>query len=886
MKQHSSLNSITRIKKLKLLIPAVIFVFGLVIILPQPLVVAAPQTITSQVNASSDDVNQDGNALTTNAAQVWVGTGQSTSSSYLGLRYTNISVPKNATITSAHIEVYNPSASWITRSYSIAAHATGNSATFATSSKPSQRTLTTAKVNYSGNVNWAANTWISLPEAKTIIQEVINRADWQAGNSLSLILKGSGSAYGRSMVNAFETSAATAPKLVITYDDGAVVTPTPTPTLTPTPTAIPTPSASPVLTPSPTPSPTAVPTPTLIPTPSPVPTVIPTTYFSVGSGVIDVVPRQIVRTNNDKLYIFGAQAQSSQTIKAYWTASAGLPSSSADFSQSAQVVRSSAIISTEAVYDGASTIHVITNEMSGQLSDTPFDITTNTFKPAKLLASNAAAPTSEIGTVGVSALYDSAGKLNMAYWSAGNHIVYQSFTYDPATDSLIAADGQIQLDDGSVYTSHPAIAVSPVDNSVVVAWVNGLNTGGSISARTKNGSGVWSSQETVNSSPVWTSDNAGINIDQGPTMIIDALGVKHLTYIENWRGSAPFDYGRVHYVKNSGAGWIDQYIGSYTHDPALALNSAGEMYIIGHGYSLNATCTNPDDMCYSKKNSNGSWTSPVLFAPHPAGLSFDAGASVKWSVVGWNRPETIEFTFFSTPYSLSTIYYGRIGAATPIPTPTPTPTATPTITPTPTPSASPTPTPVGPTTVTYAIDANNRDAWSGDAHSGNQNHEVRINGYNSTNEPYEFVGNDADAETSAMEFGITIPQGVTIQNAYLTVKAGSFQSTSSTGALEVHLYDTPNAQPFVNGFFGDLIGHHPTYGSTVLWPANTTWSNGALQNSSNLASLVQTFINRGDYVPGNYIGFVITKGTIEANKYYGWEDFFGGNPAKLTVTYN
>jgi hypothetical protein len=188
--------------------------------------------------------------------------------------------------------------------------------------------------------------------------------------------------------------------------------------------------------------------------------------------------------------------------------------------------------------------------------------------------------------------------------------------------------------------------------------------------------------------------------------------------------------------------------------------------------------------------------------------------------------------------------------------------------------------------VEYTINANERDAWSGNGHTGNPMNEVRINGYNSTNEPYEFVGNDSDAESAGLEFQIAIPQGASIQSAFISVKAGSFQNTSPTGAMIIHLYDIANAQPFANGFFGDLVNHHPTYAQTVAWPANTTWANGSIQQTPNIATLLQTFVNRTDYIPGNYVGFAVSGGTIQPGRYYGWEDYFAnGTPAKLTISY-
>src|SRR3989344_2522561 len=105
--------------------------------------------------------------------------------------------------------------------------------------------------------------------------------------------------------------------------------------------------------------------------------------------------------------------------------------------------------------------------------------------------------------------------------------------------------------------------------------------------------------------------------------------------------------------------------------------------------------------------------------------------------------------------------------------------------------------------------------------------------------------------------------------------------------MDIHLYDVASANLFQDGFFGDLINHHPTYPQTVAWPAGTSgWTLDTLKTTPALESLVQTFIDRPDYVTGNYIGFVVTEGTIESGRYYGWKDYAAGAPATLTVTYS
>jgi type IV pilus assembly protein PilY1 len=102
-------------------------------------------------------------------------------------------------------------------SVTIAADAAGNSAAFSSTSKPSQRSLTTATATYTDNTNWSANTWYTSGDLSAVIQELVNRPDWSGGNSLSLILKGNGSAYSRKFIKSYEGGAATAPRIVITY---------------------------------------------------------------------------------------------------------------------------------------------------------------------------------------------------------------------------------------------------------------------------------------------------------------------------------------------------------------------------------------------------------------------------------------------------------------------------------------------------------------------------------------------------------------------------------------------------------------------------------------------------------------------------------------------
>lgn len=415
------------------------------------------------------------------------------------------------------------------------------------------------------------------------------------------------------------------------------------------------PQPSPTSIRTPTPTPIWTPTPTLTPTPTYTSTPIPPAHFSVANGFSDVIPHQIIRTSADRLFIF-APFPYSNTINVY--SAAGLPSSSSNFSLAAQISAPSAPISLEAVYDGINIIHVLINMRNGELWDYPFNSNTNQFSnPTSLSTDGGSLNGDYIGTSGISGMIDLAGNLQIAYWTKSNHITHLGYTYDSVSNILTPIGEATQVDSAG-SANHPAVAVSRFDNSLTIAWVSQATYPAKILARIRTSAGVWGSIQTVSTSPVWTSTSAGINIDQGPSLLSGSDGNKHLTYIENLDASNY--YGRIHYVTSDSSTWVDQALDTYSHNPALAINSLGELFIIAHGHPLNAGCQSMSDMCTIKKNVNGSWGSPQLFAPHPAiSATFDSSASVKWSVVGFNRPELVEFVFFTTPYSNPMMYYGR-----------------------------------------------------------------------------------------------------------------------------------------------------------------------------------------------------------------------------------
>jgi hypothetical protein len=175
-------------------------------------------TVTVQISMGSDDVNEDGSNYVPGFQGMWYGNGGSTSASFVGLRFNNITIPQGATITSARIEVFSANANqWTSMNFEIAGEASNSALTFSSGSKPSQRLLTVTRINHSSNAQWIANTWYTLETITPIIQEIVNRTGWQNGNSVALIMRGTGGAWGRKYSWGFEGNPANAPRLVITY---------------------------------------------------------------------------------------------------------------------------------------------------------------------------------------------------------------------------------------------------------------------------------------------------------------------------------------------------------------------------------------------------------------------------------------------------------------------------------------------------------------------------------------------------------------------------------------------------------------------------------------------------------------------------------------------
>ena len=217
----------------------------------------------------------------------------------IGIRFTDVGIPKGATIVNAYIQFKVGKATTTNTNLSIRGDASANAPVFSKSTRNvSSRSKTT------GIVNWSPSSWQkvgvsqSTPNLAPIIQEIVDKPDWTSGNSMAIIIMGS----GKRVAKAYESDKSGAPLLHIDYTTNTNVAAfsAPLAMAAAVSTELPT-SVSPTETPVP-----ALTTISQTPFPSPTPTVeaLPTFTPTVESvNTMSVVNQPPVFTSNGSLAI-------------------------------------------------------------------------------------------------------------------------------------------------------------------------------------------------------------------------------------------------------------------------------------------------------------------------------------------------------------------------------------------------------------------------------------------------------------------------------------------------------------------------------------------------------------------------------------------------------
>jgi hypothetical protein len=147
-------------------------------------------TLNLQVSAGADDVYEadsgGGADLTESRIQATAAYADFDRRT-AGLRFTNVTIPAGATITSAYLSLYMDVDWWDDLVCHIHAEDVDDSASFTTNGSLITRTRTTANVAWS-QANLGTG-WKQGPDISSVIAEVVGRAGWQSGNALTVIMK-------------------------------------------------------------------------------------------------------------------------------------------------------------------------------------------------------------------------------------------------------------------------------------------------------------------------------------------------------------------------------------------------------------------------------------------------------------------------------------------------------------------------------------------------------------------------------------------------------------------------------------------------------------------------------------------------------------------------
>lgn len=135
----------------------------------------------------------------------------------VGLRFTDIAIPRQAIITKAYLQFGADQTGSKTTSLQIQGHASDNAPALTTVTyNISNRVRTTPAVTWTP-VPWStvgeAGVNQQTPELKSIVQTIVNRAGWASGNAMAFIITGT----GRRTAYAYDSQPTRAPLLHIEY---------------------------------------------------------------------------------------------------------------------------------------------------------------------------------------------------------------------------------------------------------------------------------------------------------------------------------------------------------------------------------------------------------------------------------------------------------------------------------------------------------------------------------------------------------------------------------------------------------------------------------------------------------------------------------------------
>ena len=183
------------------------------------------QSVSKIIESSANDTYVANTTYWENETYNRIGYNNSTSVTYTtGMRFTDIQIPKDATINKAFIVLdcyypHNPGYG-ISNTVNLRLHAenSDNPTTYSSGSKPTDRSVIAQNVDWNLSSVWYDYSFYQTPEITTIVQALVNRAGWSAGNAMALQIRNNGSTSYRE-IRTIDSDPSHAAKLYIEYEN-------------------------------------------------------------------------------------------------------------------------------------------------------------------------------------------------------------------------------------------------------------------------------------------------------------------------------------------------------------------------------------------------------------------------------------------------------------------------------------------------------------------------------------------------------------------------------------------------------------------------------------------------------------------------------------------
>lgn len=175
-----------------------------------------------RIVSSTDDAEerQTGGTIDITSSDIeLVYDGSTVGNQTVGLRFTNVDIPKDATIVSAYIQFSVDETNHTgATSVNIFGEAHDNSPTFSSAAfNITNRSKTSSSVAWNNIPLWST---VNLegpdqmtPDVKSVLLEVMQRSGWNQGNSVTFLINGT----GRRNAHAYDGSSSRAPQLIVSY---------------------------------------------------------------------------------------------------------------------------------------------------------------------------------------------------------------------------------------------------------------------------------------------------------------------------------------------------------------------------------------------------------------------------------------------------------------------------------------------------------------------------------------------------------------------------------------------------------------------------------------------------------------------------------------------